>query len=136
MGPLVTGLGPGNQLNLAIDPSADLIFWSNPEAGTIGRAHLSGGPVLGTFASPGSFPDDLAVDPVNGLLYWTLQSGEVMRSRYDGSEQVLLTRLGTTLGSGAVGLDLDLQAGKMYWRGEITSRFSARTWTARGWRRL
>jgi hypothetical protein len=111
---LVTGLGIPNHLNLALDPDANLMFWSNADAGTIGRASLGGGPIIGTFTSLGEDPDDIAVDPHHRLLYWTDQTGEVVRSQYDGSSQVVLLKLGTYLGSGAVGLDLDLSAGKMY----------------------
>lgn len=108
---LITGLGVPNHLNLALDPGANLIFWSNADAGTIGRASLAGGPIIGTFYSPGAYPDDLAVDRAQQLLYWTTQSGQVVRSQYDGSGQVILLQLG---GFGASGLGLDLAAGKMY----------------------
>lgn len=111
---LVAGLGGGNHLNLALDPAADLIFWSNSERGTIGRANLRGGPILGTFASAGGYPDDLALDPTNQLLYWSTQRGGVFRSHYDGSGQIELMTFGTSLGSGASGLALDLVAGTMY----------------------
>jgi hypothetical protein len=111
---LVTGLVVPSHLNLALDPDANLMFWSNANAGTIGRASLGGGPIISTFASLGGYPDDIAVDPHHRLLYWTDQTGEVVRSQYDGSSQVVLMKLGTHLGSGASGLDLDLSAGKMY----------------------
>jgi hypothetical protein len=111
---IVTGLGGGNHLNLALAPAANLIFWSNADGGSISRANLSGGPIIGTFASPGAFPDDLAVDTANQRLYWETQSGEVVRSSYDGSGQVTLMNLGASLGSGGSGLYLDLVAHKMY----------------------
>ena len=60
---LVTLAGKPNYLNLAIDPSANLIFWTDADADTIGRASLAGGPIIGTFSSPGAYPDALAVDP-------------------------------------------------------------------------
>jgi hypothetical protein len=111
---LVTGLGAQSHLNLALDPAANLIFWSNSGAGTIGRASLSGGPIIGTFTSPGSYPDDLAVDPIHQLLYWCVQTGQVFRSNYDGTGQVTLFSVGPELGQGASGLDLDLPGGKIY----------------------
>ncbi len=113
---LVTLGGTPNYLNLAIDPSANLIFWTDANAnnGTIGRASLAGGPVIGTFSSPGEYPDALAVDPTHQLLYWTTQDGKVMRSNYDGSDQVTLMTLASTVGAGPSGLALDLAAGEMY----------------------
>jgi hypothetical protein len=111
---IVSGLGNFSHLNLVLDPDANLMFWSNSSAGTIGWASLQGGPVIGTFASPGRFPDDLAVDTNHQLLYWTTQTGEVVRSQYDGSGQTVIMTLGTSLSTGSSGLDLDLSAGKMY----------------------
>jgi len=108
---IVSGLGSPNHLNLAIDEAANLVFWSNSDTHTIGRAPLSGGPVIGTFPSPASYPDDLAVDPANQKLYWTTQFDGVNRSNYDGSDQSLVL---STPSWGPSGLDLDLVAGKMY----------------------
>jgi DNA-binding beta-propeller fold protein YncE len=100
--------------NLALDTQANLIFWTGVDNATINRASLTDGSALGTFNSPGRYPDDLAVDPLHQLLYWTTQTGEVVRSQYDGSNQTILMQLGTSLYTGACGLDLDLAAGKMY----------------------
>jgi hypothetical protein len=112
--PLVTGLSSPSG-NVALDPAADLIFWSNAGSRTIGRANLSGGQILGTFSASGNGPDDLATDPVHQLLYWGNHSGEVMRSNYDGTGQVMLLNLVSDSSvPGATGLDLDLAAGKMY----------------------
>jgi hypothetical protein len=110
---LVQGLSAvGNNLNLALAPAANLIFWSSADAGTISWANLNGGSILGTFASPGAYPDDLAVDEGNQLLYWATQSGEVVRSQYDGSGQTTLLALRS--GPAFAGLALDLPAQKIY----------------------
>src|SRR5215213_4867654 len=64
--------------------NAQQLYWS--QFGTpreIRRAPLSGGAIIGTFASGGD-PDDLAVDPVNKKLYWVNQFSDVFRSTYDG----------------------------------------------------
>jgi hypothetical protein len=110
--PVVNGLPASGVFNVAVDPAADLVFWTMGNS-SIGRASLSSGNLLSAFPSPGTVPDGIAVDPAARKVYWETQSGGVFRANYDGSSRDDLVPDGAP-GSGAIGIHLDLAAGMMY----------------------
>jgi hypothetical protein len=112
--PWVTGLPPNTSLNVAIDPAADLLVWTETSTNRLGRARLSDGAHLGTFASPAEVTEDVALDTVNQRIYWTTMfAGEVYSARYDGTDVNLLFT-NTGLNRAISGIDLDLASGRMY----------------------
>ena len=110
---LATPTGSGT-LNLAIDPAADLVLWTDYSNSKIDRARLSDGTPLGSFATGGQALEDITVDPTSHKVYWTDANSKISRANYDGTNQELLVGTAGPLGTGAAGIDLDLSAGKMY----------------------
>lgn len=103
---------------LAIDLEAGKIYWSG--SGKIQRANLDGSEVEDIITSP-FYPDGIALDLVNGKIYWTEWTefppnpdeltDTIQRANLDGSDiEVLVTGL---LVPQAITLDLD--GGKIYW---------------------
>jgi len=72
---------------LALDLAAGKIYWTDFAANEIGRANLDGtqreipAPITGLVDRPVG----IALNPVDGKVYWTLDSGAVQRANVDGS---------------------------------------------------
>lgn len=98
--------GTGWSLGLALDPCGRKIYWT--DWNEIRRADLDGGGTE-TFDVLPSYPSALALDVVNGKLYWADSSaGEIYRANLDCSAPELLVT-----GAGACGdLALDLPWGR------------------------
>ncbi len=92
------------------------LYWGDQTLGQIGSADLDGSnaaPLLST-----NFSSGLAVDPVNGKLYWSAyidgppwDQGEILRANLDGSGvETVVTGAGKP-----ANIALDIAAGKVYW---------------------
>ena len=103
---------------LAIDLEAGKIYWSG--SGKIQRANLDGSEVEDIITTS-FYPDGIALDLVNGKIYWTEWTefppnpdeltDTIQRANLDGSDiEVLVTGL---LVPQAITLDID--GGKIYW---------------------
>ncbi len=113
----LSGLPEGSGLNLAVDPTSDMLFWSyyiDDHSARIGRARLSSRAILDPIISPGKFSEDIALSPTSQRVYWSTQDGGIYSSNYDGTNQSLVKSLGTSLGSGATGIQIDTVTGQIY----------------------
>src|SRR5438034_6564910 len=114
---------------IAIDTRAGHVYWTNMgvpsrEDGSIERADLDGKnrtiivPVGGTFT-----PKQCHLDKDNGKLYWCDREGmRLMRANLDGSNVETLVdtsrgdpRPGPDTTKWCVGVDIDVDGGKVYW---------------------
>ena len=98
---------------IALRPPADRLYWGDQTLDQIGSAELDGsnaGPLLST-----PFHSGLAVDPVNGKLYWstsiTAIEGEILRANLDGTNVETVV----TGASKPSRIALHVAAGKIYW---------------------
>jgi hypothetical protein len=109
-------LGAFTATALAVDSKNGFIYWTNPHAGTIGRAPLSGGStgINNSLVSTLGPPTGVAVDSTNGYLYWTLNpaagQGVIGRANLDGTSPSRTFLHGLF---GAQGLTLDSKY--IYW---------------------
>ena len=96
---------------------ATYVYWTDSNTNKVGRVDLTTGEVEFLFV-PTAGPHAIAVDTVNGWLYWGVGAAEyrIYRSRLDGSERQLLPRPDCTDNcAAAADLALDVTGGKMYW---------------------
>ena len=98
---------------IALNPPADTLYWGDQTGDEIGWANLDGtgaAPLLAT-----SFHSGIAVDRVNGKLYWstsiTSAAGDIMRCNHDGTGvETVITGVDKPSR-----LALDVAGGKIYW---------------------
>jgi len=83
-------LNAPNALGVAVDRAAGKIYWSEARGGPNGllrRANLDGSNAE-TLVAGLAFPSDLALDLVNGWIYWAeYDAGRIGRARLDGTQQ-------------------------------------------------
>ncbi|MHC4176255.1 MAG: Ig-like domain-containing protein, partial [Planctomycetota bacterium] len=106
-----------------LDPVGGKIYWAqyswdaaNPAV--IRRADLDGSNVETIFADASMGPEFLAVDSVGGKIYWGTSGagGGLYRANLDGSEVELLFDATSYHNTYPVNVELDVAAGKVYWR--------------------
>ncbi|MEM7048274.1 MAG: hypothetical protein AAF604_01385 [Acidobacteriota bacterium] len=103
-------------------PTTGTLYWAQTEEAASGGGIYSAGTDgsgPATVVPSREKPHDLALDPVNGHLYWTegISGGSsptaaIRRADLDGSN---LTDILTGQSGGIRGLDLDVAGGKLYW---------------------
>ena len=103
--------------------AADRVYWSNFSGNSISWVDTdgSGGGDLDTGAATMNGPMGLALDPVDGIIYWanwngaTPQNGDTISwAALDGSAAGDLP-INTALVNGPHGLAIDQSAGRIYW---------------------
>ncbi|KAM4708601.1 pro-epidermal growth factor [Discoglossus pictus] len=105
------GAGKGVQ-GFALDWKHKLIFWTNQQKGTIERTDMNGkrSQILlrGLF-----YPGFIAVDPVQGLLFWSSDStlSAIEKAHLDGKNLTSVIELRGKI----MGLTLDLSDKRIYW---------------------
>ena len=96
------------------------MYWTNPGAGKIQRANLSGSNVEDLVTSGLSSPTGLALDVAGGKIYWTDRGTDrIQRANLSGSGVEDLVTSGLNTPSG---LALDVAGGKMYWADTGTNK--------------
>lgn len=80
--------------DLAIDPAAGKLYWTDRDRAEIRRANLDGSGIellVDTSGGGLSRPGGIAIDPAAGLLFWTDTAlGTVSRANLDGSDPVTI----------------------------------------------
>jgi len=114
----------GNHVNrctsLAVDPLNSLIFIGDAGTSSIWSMNLAGGNLTKLVGTLAGAPLDLAVDPVNQLLYYTTSSATqagntIQRVSYNGEvSNLLFTATGYPGVQRCTALDLDLLNSKIY----------------------
>ena len=100
--------------SIALDVPGDKMYWTAQEAsffsdgGVIQRADLNGGNAE-TLLTGLNDSEGIALDLVEGKMYWVHRRTEILRANLDGS------RLESLVSSRAEALVLDVVSGKMYW---------------------
>ena len=95
---------------LALDIAGGKMYFGNFSQRKIQSADLDGSNVQDLVTGAGS-PHEIAVDLVNGLIYWTDAQSTIRRANLDGSNaQTVLTT-----SSFPFEIALDVAGGKMYW---------------------
>ncbi|PYQ09949.1 MAG: hypothetical protein DMF83_01635 [Acidobacteria bacterium] len=99
---------------ITVDRAESRIYWA--DVGKVYRASLDGSKVEAVVATGSAFAGAVALDPVEGKLYWSILSdvfpgGVIRRGNRDGSDPETVV----SIGSGTVGMALDLAARKIYW---------------------
>ena len=111
----------GGAGSIAVDTSADMLYWLDKRTRSIRRANLDGTDVEDVVKGLED-AKDIALDQVAGKMYWTEQgTGEIRRANLDGTDvESFLTGI-----ENPEGIALDIPGGKVYWtvRG-ASSRFS------------
>ena len=100
---------------IAVDESAQALYWADTDEGVIRRSTLDGGSVQVVLTGL-SGPREIEIDPLEGKLYWVENGlGQIRRSNLDGSQiQVVVTGLPSG-NYGVSGFDLDLVNRQVYW---------------------
>ena len=102
--------------DIAYDPGANKIYWSNPGLQKIRRANPDGSEREDVITDITSFANDIALDLINNKLYWTDKPGHVIRrSNLDGSEVETVVATDTTVTPGS--LVVDPERDVFYWVG-------------------
>ncbi|KFQ79243.1 Proto-oncogene tyrosine-protein kinase ROS, partial [Phaethon lepturus] len=101
-----------NARMLTFDWLGQCLYWAS-KANTIYRKSLLGGPAV-VVAHVVFLVKDLAVDSVNGYLYWAT-TYSVESARLNGEEYLTLQEQLQFSGKQVVGLTLDLTYGFLYW---------------------
>jgi len=106
---LVSGTGPA--LGVALDASAEQLYWVETGNDRIRRGALDG---TGAVTLVSYYrPRNLALDIVHGHIYWTAEfSNQITRANLDGTGQLDYLPVP---GNNPWGLALDLAGGKIYW---------------------
>ena len=110
----------GGAGSIAVDTSADMLYWLDNRTRSIRRTNLDGTDVEEVVTGLED-AKDIALDLVAGKMYWTEQgTGEIRRANLDGTDvESFLTGI-----ENPEGIALDIPWGKVYWtvRG-ASSRF-------------
>ncbi len=109
--------GVNSPTEILVDAVGGKMYWSEYFAGNIRRANLDGTNIE-TLYSGLSSPAGMAFDKANNTLYWTenpllLGTNQIRRADMDGGGPI--DNLVTTGTNDPVDLQLDLEAGKIYW---------------------
>ena len=105
--------------DVALDLVNDKVYWTDPEERAIRRSDRDGSNVEDVLTELEDTPGEIALDPEEGKVYWTLlydggtfyeSYGGLLRANLDGSEVEYVVERGEV-----VGFTLDLQGRKVYW---------------------
>ncbi len=107
-----------NLTGIALDSSANVVYWADHGGDVIGTMDYAGLGVTQIFGSTESANVyDLAFDPVTGMLFWADEStpGTIRRGFPDGTGfEEIVSNAGQPLGIAVDGLD-----GKVYWSDRV-----------------
>ena len=109
---IITDVAHPKTGSLALDLIHSKMYWYNAVNENIVRANLDGFEMENLLTTTHSFsgPFGLALDPTGGKMYWGAGGATIMRANLDGTDpEDLITS------EEAVGITLDLTAGKIYW---------------------
>jgi uncharacterized protein DUF4347/Big-like domain-containing protein/low-density lipoprotein receptor class B len=114
---LTSANGVNSPTEILIDAVGGKMYWSEYFSGNIKRANLDGSNIE-TLYSGLSSPAGMAFDIANNMLYWTENplfggTNQIRRADMDGGGSI--DNLVTTGTNDPVDLQLDLEAGKIYW---------------------
>ncbi len=105
-------VGQGYVISMAIHPRQRKIYWTNSFHHRVSRANLDGTDIEHLVTGLQS-PEGIALDPVNGKMYWSefLGQGSISRANLDGSgvELILPGHVASS-----EGLALDVNTQKLY----------------------
>ncbi len=112
---VVAGIGPNSRpFNIALDVPSGKIYWTDVGKLKIQRANLNGSNVEDLVTGRNFF--DIALHQSAGMMYWTeaqaIMTGAVRRANLDGSG---VETLATSDITGALGIALDVDGGRVYW---------------------
>lgn len=109
-----------NPIDVVYDPAQNYIYWAENVATRIRRARPDGSEAT-TIIDQAAFPqissiEHLALDTVNGKIYWTddVDTDLIARSNLDGSDPEVILSGSSNVGN-PYGIDLDVANGYMYW---------------------
>ncbi|MEO1128987.1 MAG: hypothetical protein AAFX05_04665 [Planctomycetota bacterium] len=108
---------------LAIDAGAEKLYWTDPAFSTIGRSDLDGQNVE-TLLSGLAQPQDIAVDPQRGRIYWASGASGILMSSIDAPLAVPLSQ--NFAGSTTV-VSLSPDGGRAYWAASSRISFTSTT---------
>ena len=116
VGDTVENLAPGvrNATSLVFNATDKKIYWTEQvgrNSGKVSRANLDGSNVRVLATIKGGVPRSLAVDPMQGKLYWTDSRGRIQRSNLNGKGIRNLIR---NLKS-PENITVDVAGRKLYW---------------------
>lgn len=100
--------------DLAFDPNSGYLYWLTTNNNDLIRRALPDGSNRQTvIANPGYSPRKLRLDLTNQKMYWTSNAAphSIQRANLDGTGKEILV----TDTSVALGFDIDIPGGKMYW---------------------
>ena len=114
---LTSANGVNNPTEILIDAVNGKMYWSEYFSGNIKRANLDGTNIEILYSGLSS-PAGMAFDTANNMLYWTENplfagTNQIRRADMDGGGPI--DNLVTTGTNDPVDLQLDLEAGKIYW---------------------
>lgn len=110
--PIITS-GHSSLRGVAVDSSADKMYWTDAGLAWIRRANTDGTGVEDLITAGLSHPSGIALDVANGKMYWTdLILDRIQRAELDGTNVETLVSTGLSY---PFGISLDLGNGKMYW---------------------
>jgi len=96
---------------VAVDAFHDRIYWNNPVENTLRWARLDGSDVQTIANNVGT--GDIALDLLNGKIYWNANGSGIVRSDLDGSN------LGTFQLEAVHGLAIDPIHDRIYWNNPV-----------------
>ncbi len=108
--PVEVNTNSGWPTPITVDPTNKLIYWV--DGSYIRRSSLDGSGATNLISLGSHDVRGIAVDPGNKI-YWTVMSYGIRRANVDGSG--IETLITCSVGYEPHGIDLDLNAGKIYW---------------------
>src|SRR5262245_24135972 len=119
---LATAPSEGGPCGVAVDATAEKIYWATFNGGTIRVANLDGtGSAANLFSGEGS-PCGRAVDPPSNKIYWTNCNGhEVRVANLDGTGTAA-TLVTEPVGSCPSGVAIDTANNKIYWTNQSNDK--------------
>lgn len=112
---LVSGTDAAEPTDLTLDLRAGKIYWCANSPDSVRRANLDGTNVEILTTTGVDFPNGIALDGANDHMYVTsYANNQINRYNLDGSGYTAIHTFPAS--SGPRGIDLDLEAGKMYYQ--------------------
>lgn len=96
---------------VAVDPKQRRIYWNNPVENTLRLARLDGSNVQTIASNVGT--GDIALDLLNGKIYWNASGGGIVSSNLDGSG------VSTICSEAVAGVVVDPFQGRIYWNNPV-----------------
>jgi DNA-binding beta-propeller fold protein YncE len=114
-------------LGVAIDPTANRVYWANAFGNKISYANLdgSGGANLGTVGATVSEPTGVAIDPATGRIYWANAAANNFGwAALDGSGGGTIEITGPATVNKPEGVAVDPAAQRIYWANRGANKIS------------